>query len=84
MNPSRYESTRPSQIGCADAPISARIIRPLSSSERGRNADRIPIGKAIRNHMTAPPRTSDAVTGTALPITCLTGVPVEIERPRSP
>jgi hypothetical protein len=33
--------------------------------ERGRSADRIPIGIESESQSTAPPNTSDAVTGTS-------------------
>ena len=40
------------------------VIR--SSSERGRSAERIPIGIDTSSQMTMPPKTSDAVTGAAI------------------
>ena len=36
-----------------------------SSNDRGRSAERMPTGKAISIQSTAPPKTSDAVTGAA-------------------
>ena len=36
-----------------------------SSSDRGRSAERIPTGSAISIQKTAPPNTSEAVTGAA-------------------
>ena len=40
-----------------------------SSNDRGRSAERIPTGNAISIQNTAPPNTSDAVTGAALSTT---------------
>ena len=58
-----------------------KIIAPLSSSDRGRSAERIPIGSAISIQRTAPPRTSAAVTGTASPTISLTSRRFAYERP---
>ena len=66
MAPKKYESISPIQTGWAETPIRTKVIRPLSVSERGRNADSIPIGKAINSQTMVPPITSDPVTGSAL------------------
>jgi hypothetical protein len=41
------------------------VIEALSNSERGRRAERIPIGTASSIQNTTPPKTSDALTGAA-------------------
>ena len=48
-----------------EIPISTNTIAPLSRSERGLKAERMPIGRAISIHRMTPPKTSDAVTGAA-------------------
>ena len=68
----KYCKTRPIQITGAEIPISTNTIADLSNSERGLNAERIPIGKAISIHRTTPPKTSDAVTGAACRIISFT------------
>ena len=75
-----YARTRPIQSGCADTPISTKIMPTLSSSERGLRAEMSPIGIAISSQTTAPPITSDIVTGAARPITSSTGCRLRCER----
>ncbi len=53
-----------------------------SRSERGRSAERIPTGSAISIQKTAPPKTSEAVTGAAFRTTELTVWRFVKERPR--
>ena len=57
--------TRPSHAGCAETPISTKIIPARSSSERGRKAERIPIGNGDQQPDDAPPTTSENVTAGA-------------------
>ena len=73
----------PIQIGCAETPIRTNVIEARSNSDRGRNAERIPIGSAMSIQAIAPPKTSDAVTGAALPTSELTDSRFANERPRS-
>ena len=46
-------------------PIRTNVIEVLSKTERGRNAERIPIGSAISSQTITPPKTSEPVTGAA-------------------
>ena len=46
-------------------PIRTKTIAARSISERGRSAERIPTGSASSIQKTAPPKTSEAVTGAA-------------------
>ena len=62
-------------------PISTPHIVTRSSSERGRSAERIPIGIEIISQSTAPPKTSDAVTGAACSTSCVTSWRFVNERP---
>ena len=55
----KYDRSSPSQTGCAEIPISTNTIAPLSNSDRGRRAERIPIGSAISIQRMAPPMTSE-------------------------
>ena len=61
----KYAPSSPIQTGCAEIPISTPTIVNRSSSDRGLSADRTPIGIEIISQSTAPPNTSDAVTGAA-------------------
>ena len=79
-----YARTRPIQSGCADTPISTKTMPNLSISERGLRAEMSPIGIAISSQTTAPPMTSDIVTGAARPITSTTGCRLRCETPKSP
>ena len=74
---------RPIQIGCAETPTRTNVIDARSNSDRGLNAERIPIGRAIIIQAIAPPKTSDAVTGAALATSELTDSRLAKERPRS-
>ena len=65
LNPKKYANSRPIQTGCALIPINTNTIDIRSNSDLGRNAERIPTGNAINIQNTAPPNTSDAVTGAA-------------------
>src|SRR5205814_9274548 len=65
LNPTTYDKINPIHTGRDEIPINTNTIEPLSSNDRGRNADKIPIGNAINIHNTAPPNTNDAVTGAA-------------------
>jgi hypothetical protein len=49
-----------------------KTIAALSKSERGFIAERIPTPSPIIIQSTAPPKTSEAVTGAALPMSVLT------------
>ena len=53
-------------------PISTKIIDARSISDRGRSAERIPIGIERDSQKKAPPNTSDAVTGASCPMMKLT------------
>ena len=55
----------PIQTGCAEIPIRTKTIATLSKSERGRSAERTPMGMASKSQKKAPPKTSEAVTGAA-------------------
>ena len=66
MKPKKYAPSSPIHTGCAEMPTRTPIIESRSSSERGRSAERIPIGIDTRSQMTMPPKTSDAVTGAAI------------------
>ena len=55
----------PIQTTGSEIPNSTKTIAALSSSERGRSAERIPIGSASSIQRIAPPNTSEAVTGAA-------------------
>ena len=79
-----YARIRLIQSGCAEIPIRTNTIPALSSSERGRKAERIPIGKARRSQKMNPPKMSEPVTGAARPISSVTGSRVTREVPRSP
>src|SRR3954464_13030750 len=83
LKPTTYERIRPIHTGCAEIPISTNTIADLSKSDRGFNADRIPIGSAISIHSTAPPSTSDAVTGAAFITVSLTLCRLKYDLPRS-
>ena len=65
LKPAKYAASNPIQTGCAEMPTRTITIVDRSSSERGRSADRIPTGIEISSQSTAPPKTSDAVTGAA-------------------
>src|ERR1051325_10746973 len=66
LKPTTYDRIRPIQTGCAEIPTRTKTIRTRSNSERGRSSEIIPIVSAISIHNTAPPKTSDAVTGGAV------------------
>src|ERR671925_2108159 len=72
---------RPIQTGCAEIPISTNTMADRSNSDRGRSAERIPIGTAISIQTTAPPNTREAVTGAASFTISVTGWRVAYERP---
>ncbi len=59
----------PIHTGCALIPMRTNTMAIRSSNDRGRSAERIPTGNAINIQNTAPPNTSDAVTGAALSTT---------------
>jgi hypothetical protein len=84
LKPTTYARMRPIHTGCAEIPISTKTIDVRSSSDRGRSAERIPIGSAISIQRIAPPMTSDAVTGAALSTVWFTLWRLRYERPRSP
>ncbi len=69
LNPKKYANNNPIHTGCALIPINTNTIDIRSNNDRGRNADKIPIGNAINIQITAPPNTNDAVTGAACPTT---------------
>ena len=71
----------PIQTGCAETPISTKVIEVRSKSERGRSAERIPRGRAIISQRTAPPITREAVTGAAERTRLFTGSRLAKERP---
>ena len=75
--------TRPSQIGCAEIPISTKMTAARSKSERGRSAERMPSGIAISIQTTIPPKISDSVTGAARMTRSVTGSRFATELPRS-
>src|SRR5580765_3538728 len=83
LKPTTYARMRPIHTGCAEMPIRTKTIEVLSSSERGRSADRIPTGNAISIHSTAPPITSDAVTGAAFITVAFTLCRLMYDLPRS-
>ena len=70
--PKKYEKSNPIQTGWAETPNRIRAIAPLSKSDRGRKAVKIPIGKAISSQMIVPPMMSDNVTGRDLTMMSLT------------
>src|SRR5438132_273708 len=72
LKPMKYCRIKPIQNGGAEIPIRTNTIALRSNNERGRRAERIPIGSEISIHRMAPPSTSDAVTGAASLITSLT------------
>ncbi len=65
LTPKKYEKMSPIQTGCADTPIRTNTIAALSTSERGLSAEKIPTESPMIIQRTAPPNTSDAVTGAA-------------------
>jgi len=69
LKPKKYANRSPIHTGWAEIPIRTKTMANRSSSERGRSAERIPTGSAISIQKTAPPKTSDAVTGAAWPTT---------------
>ena len=77
----KYWRIRPIQTTGAEIPIRTKTIEVLSKSERGRSAERIPIGSAIAIQRMTPPRTSEAVTGAACRITLLTSWRLVNDRP---
>ena len=50
LKPTKYCKTSPIQMTGAEIPISTNTIAPLSKSERGLKAERMPIGRAISIH----------------------------------
>ena len=48
--------------------MSTKVIETRSMIERGRSAERMPTGIESESQRTAPPKTSDAVTGASLPM----------------
>jgi hypothetical protein len=64
-------------------PIRTPTIAVRSRSDRGRSAERTPAGIAIRSQTTAPPKTSEAVTGAASSTISFTLWRLTNERPRS-
>ena len=58
-------------------------IDPRSISERGRIAERMPIGIAISRQRIIPPITSDAVMGSVSLISSVTASSERVESPRS-
>ena len=55
--------------------MSTKTIEARSMIERGRSAERIPVGTASKSHKTAPPNTRDAVTGASCATIHRTDVP---------
>ena len=72
----------PIHTGWAEMPTSTKTMAIRSRSDRGLSAERIPIGSAISIQKTAPPKTSEAVTGAAFRTTELTVWRFVNERPR--
>ena len=72
VKPNNHAKISPIHIGCAEIPIRTNVIAPRSKSDRGRRAERTPIGTAISIQKIAPPITSDAVTGAASAMMWLT------------
>src|SRR3954454_22733092 len=68
-----YEKIRQIQTGCAEIPTRTSVIVMRSMIERGRSAERIPTGIESDSHRTAPPKTSEAVTGASLLMISRTG-----------
>ena len=58
--------------------MSTKVIDARSKSERGRSAERMPSGIAISIQSTAPPKTSDAVTGAASATSVVDALAVEV------
>ena len=52
-------------------------------SDRGRSAERIPIGIDSVSQKTAPPKTSEAVTGASCPIRNVDGLSADVGRARA-
>src|SRR5689334_7784242 len=83
FTPNTYSKIRPIQIGCAETPIRTNTIAVLSISDRGFRAEKIPTERPIIIQRTAPPNTSEAVTGAASLIRWLTLWLVANDSPRS-
>ena len=49
-------------------PTSTKLIETRSRIERGRSAERMPTGIESESQKTAPPNTSEAVTGASWPM----------------
>ena len=62
LNQNRYRNISPSQKTGADTPKSANPMARRSPRERGRSAERTPIGMPSRSHTSAAPAASWAVT----------------------
>jgi hypothetical protein len=65
LTPKKYEKISPIHTGCAETPIRTKTIAARSINDRGRNAEKIPTESPMIIQRTAPPKTSDAVTGAA-------------------
>ena len=74
----------PSQRGWAAIPSRTNTIPARSNSVRGRIAEMTPITSANPIQRIAPPITSDAVAGAALPMISVTSSRVRHDCPRSP
>ena len=61
-----------------------KTIENLSSSERGRKAERIPIGNAMASQRSVPPTTREIVTGSAEASLSATCWCVANDLPKSP
>src|SRR3954468_8607043 len=72
---------RPIQTAGAETPIRTKTIVVRSGIERGRSAERMPVGIASNVQKNAPPKTSDAVTGASCATTQRTDVPKRNEYP---
>ena len=53
----------PIQTGCAETPMSTNTMPARSISDRGLIAEMMPTGNESSSQKTAPPNTSEAVTG---------------------
>jgi hypothetical protein len=83
LTPNVYSRINPIQTGCADTPIRTNTIANRSTNERGLSAEKIPIERPRIIQRTAPPNTSDAVTGAASLIRWFTLWLVANDVPRS-
>src|ERR1044072_8340994 len=82
FTPNPYSKLRPSQIGGANTQIRTNPIAVLSISDRVFRAEKIPTERPIIIQRTAPPNTSEAVTGAASLIRSLTLWLVANDSPR--